>query len=333
MADSARPLELSARTTSPALVARAPTRIDFGGGWTDVPPYDTERGGRVCNLAIARHATAEVRSRDSDEPASTDAIVRAALRRVGADASVRLRSDFPVGAGLGGSSAAGVATLAALSAWRGAPLDGAALAEASRAIEVEELGIAGGRQDHYAAAFGGALDLTFGAAVTVRRIPLAPETVRALESRCLVAYTGESRISGETIVAVRDAYRRGERRVVDALARMKALAGVMADALRRGVIDDLAPLVDEHWRHQRALHPAITTLRIDALYEAAQRAGASGFKALGASGGGCVLAIAGEGREREVGDALATLALPFPFSIDLDGCRVFPVPDEGRGPR
>ena len=329
MAHSARPLELNRHRTLPAVIARAPTRIDFGGGWTDVPPYDVERGGRVCNLAIARYATATVRERRATATPSDDALVRAALHRLGADAAVGLHSDFPVGAGLGGSSAAGVATLAALSSWIGEPLAGAALAEASRALEVEELGIAGGRQDHYAAAIGGALDLGFGVTVDVRRIALPPDCVRAIESRCVVAYTGKSRISGETITAVRDAYRGGERRVVGALARMAALAGEMADALTRGALDDLAALVDEHWTHQRALHPAITTPRIDALYDAARRAGARGFKALGASGGGCVLAIADAGREADVGAALGALAIPFPFTVSLDGCRVTAAPDEG----
>lgn len=310
------------------MTARAPTRIDFGGGWTDVPPYDVERGGRVCSIAVARYATAEVRAHRTTESSAEDPLVRAALRRIGADAAVRLHSDFPLGAGLGGSSAAAVATVAALSAWQGDPLTGAALAEASRAIEVEELGIAGGRQDHYAAAFGGALDLHFGETVGVRRMALAPGAVRAVEARCLVAYTGESRISGGTIIAVRDAYRAGERRVVNALARMAALAGEMSGALARGALDDLAVLVDEHWTHQRALHPAITTARIDELYAATRGAGALGFKALGASGGGCVLAIAAAGREADVGSALATLAVPFPFIVDLNGCQVAPAPDD-----
>src|SRR5439155_20330090 len=101
------------------------------------------------------------------------ALGAAALRRAQLD-RVRLEqvSEFPRGAGLGGSSAAGVAVAAALAAWRGESLSRAELAERSRAVEVEELGIAGGFQDHYAAAYGGALALTFGAKAQAEAIPM-----------------------------------------------------------------------------------------------------------------------------------------------------------------
>lgn len=318
------------------IVARAPTRIDFGGGWTDVPPYSEEMGGAVCNLAIARHATARASAvahgattaAPADEPGEGGALLAAALRRAGLapDAAVRLTltCDYPVGAGLGGSSAAGVAVAGALAAWCGEHPEPAELAERSRAVEVEELGIAGGRQDHYAAALGGALLLTFGpgAAVTARRLELAPATTAALETRCLVAYTGEARVSGAMITGVLDAYRAGDRRVLGSLDRMRALAGLMADALVAGDLDALAELVGEHWVHQRALHPAIPTSRIDALLDAARRAGGLGGKALGASGGGCVLVIAPAGGEEPVRQALARDATLLPVRLDLDGFRI-----------
>ena len=314
--------------------AAAPTRLDFGGGWTDVPPYCDEQGGVVCNVAIARRATCRLESGPGDD-AALEPLARAALARLTADPvrnegsaadrpRLTLARDFPYGAGLGGSSAAGIATVAALARWTGRTMDRAALAETSRAIEVEELGIAGGRQDHYAAAFGGALELTFatGAHVGVHQIALSDGTRAALERRCVVVYTGESRISGRTITAVLDAYRAREPRVTGALARMRSLAREMADALRRGSVDDLGRLVAEHWRHQRSLDPAIPTPLIDRILEAAAAAGALGGKALGASGGGCVLAIAAEGRERELRDAMAALAAPLDFTIDMDGVTV-----------
>ena len=99
------------------IVTRAPTRIDFGGGWTDVPPYSSEAGGFVCNLAITRYATVTLeRGHDSAVSADTSVgdrgIVIAAARRFRAeDVRVNVASDFPIGAGLGGSSAVGVAPL------------------------------------------------------------------------------------------------------------------------------------------------------------------------------------------------------------------------------
>jgi D-glycero-alpha-D-manno-heptose-7-phosphate kinase len=312
-----------------SLVARAPVRIDFGGGWTDVPPYSDERGGCVCNLAIARYAVASLRTRQNRDTAGAHVaggdtqLAEAAIRRAAlTDVFVELHSDFPVGAGLGGSSAAGVAVNGALMAWCGAALDRAALAEASRRIEVEDLGVAGGRQDHYAAAFGGALGLWFGGGTVVRRLPLGATARADLERRCLVAYTGQSRISGDTITAVLDAYRAGERRVLGALQRMKDLAEQMVVAFEREDLDQLGSLVREHWVHQRSLHPAIPTPRIDALLERAYRAGAIGGKALGASGGGCVLVIAPDEGVEAVRQAVASLGELLPVIVDDGGFQV-----------
>lgn len=318
------------------VIARAPTRLDFGGGWTDVPPYSEEVGGFVCNVAIARYATAVVTAverRAHEEPAAEgtgragadSALAAATLHRTGlAGLAVRLESDFPVGAGLGGSSAAGVAAIGALDAWRGLRRAPAALAEESRCVEVEELGVAGGRQDHYAAAMGGALALRFvaGGGVEACPIALAPATIAALEQQCIVAYTGEARVSANTITAVLDAYRAGEPRVTDALARMAALAERMAAALAAGDVATLGTLVGEHWQYQRALHPAIPTPLIDRLLADAERAGALGGKALGASGGGCVLAIAPPERAAAVREALAAGAALLPFTVDTHGFHV-----------
>jgi D-glycero-alpha-D-manno-heptose-7-phosphate kinase len=303
---------------------RAPTRIDFGGGWTDVPPYSEREGGFVCNLAITRYATVLVApaAQSDDFTLSADRardrpLVEAAVRRAGVTgADVALYNDVPVGAGLGGSSAAGVALADALSRCNGHALDAATLAERSRATEVEELGVAGGRQDHYASAFGGALALRFSNRGTeVRQIPLTREARDDIERRCLVVYTGESRISGDTISAVTGAYERRDAKVLFALQRMKQLAEEMSRAIERGDIDNLASLVGEHWAHQRSLHPAIPTSRIDAIIERARQSGALGAKALGASGGGCVLVIARRGQESRVATAVSALGPLLPFTV------------------
>lgn len=311
------------------LVARAPARLDFGGGWTDVPPYSSERGGCVCNVAIELHAVATVRPSIPDVSAAATTLdadnrmARAAARRCGIrDACVSVETEFPSGAGLGGSSAVGVAVLGALAAWRGENPAPEWLAEESRRLEVEDLGIAGGRQDHYAAAMGGALGLWFGDGVTARRIPLSATTIEALNSRCVVAYTGQSRISGDTITAVLDAYRAREPRVLGALDRMRDLAADMVGALESADIDTLGRLVGEHWVHQRALHPAIPTPLIDQMLAAAGAAGALGGKALGASGGGCVMAIAAAGREADVRRAMGALATPIAARVARHGFEV-----------
>ena len=311
---------------SDTIVTRAPTRIDFGGGWTDVPPYCDEMGGFVCNLAISRYATVtithdEVGHAPNESNAADLAIARAAARRFGArGVTITVRSDFPIGAGLGGSSAAGVATVAALAAARGEQMTPTAIAELSHEIEIGDLGIPGGRQDHYAAAYGGALGLRFSAGhVDVRPIALAPKTRAEIEQRCIVVYTGQSRISGETIEAVLGAYRQGVPRVLHALQHMRAIAEQMAEALAAADVDRLASLVDEQWTHQRALHPAIPTPLIDEIIARARDAGAVGAKALGASGGGCVLVIAGRDRADDVRSVVASLGEVLPFSVAMHG--------------
>ncbi len=303
---------------------RAPTRLDLGGGWTDVPPYCDEEGGFVCNVAIARYATATISMNGDAAAASTsdtDApLVRAALKRAGLDGvHASIASDFPVSAGLGGSSAASAALLGALAAWRGESWVRRDIAEEGRRIEVDELGIAGGRQDHYAATHGGALALTFSDRVDVRRIALTAATRAEFERRCILLYTGESRISGDNITEVVRAYVNREARVVIALARMRTLAEEIGTALEAGDLDGVGALMGEHWEHQRALHPAIPTPLIDEIVKRAAGAGALGSKAMGASGGGCVLVIAGESAVKRVRAAIAPLGTIVPFALDTEG--------------
>ncbi len=315
------------RSTQPTLhrevIARAPTRIDLGGGWTDVPPYCDREGGFVCSLAITRYALARVTDAAGASESGQNPILRAALRRSGTHGvNVHLTNDFPTGAGLGGSSSASAAILGALSAWNGRTIDRVAIAEEGRRIEVEELGVAGGRQDHYAATHGGALALTFTTGVAVQRIPLAAATRRELLACCTLIYTGESRVSGETINAVLDAYGAGEPRVLDALCRMRELASDMATALAAGDIHALGELIGEHWLHQRGLHPTIPTPKIDQIVAAASAAGALGAKAMGASGGGCVLIMSRASRTAEVRDAVRDLGEFIDFDIDEAGLTI-----------
>ena len=303
------------------LVARAPTRIDFGGGWTDVPPYPAEHEGFVCNIAITRYATATITPGTDDRRVP---LVSAALRRAAVTGScIALENDFPLGAGLGGSSAAGVTLAGALAAWRGESLSRVDLAERSRTTERSDLGIAGGSQDHYAAAFGGALGLRFRpGAIDVEEIAISDQLGADLTRRCLLWFTGESRISAQQIQVVVDALGRSDARVLGLLDGMKRCAIASADALRRGSLDDLGRLVGAHWALQRELHPSITTSTIDAICERAYANGALGCKALGASGGGCVIVIAGDDGADRLRPAIGDLATPLDYALDSGGFTV-----------
>ena len=288
----------------------------------------------MCNVAITRYATARVAQASAPKQTSAGAdataatgIVRAALARHGSPELVAtIASDFPLGAGLGGSSAAGVALVAALRSFSGGEITSAKardeIAELSRALEVEEMGIAGGRQDHYAASHGGALGIEFKEHTVATPIELSDLTIASLEQQCILGYTGVSRISGLTITAVLESYSRGDATVLGALDSMKSLSLAMRDALANGDIEELGALVGEHWVHQRALHPAITTAKIDAIERAVSANGAIGMKALGASGGGCVMVIAPEGEEQRVRDAMMPFAQILPWRVATDGVLV-----------
>jgi len=305
------------------IIGRAPTRIDLGGGWTDVPPYCDREGGFVCNIAINRYALVRLSDTLASDASDQSPIVRAALRRAGLNQlTASIASDFPVGAGLGGSSAVSAALLGAIAQWKREPIDRTSIAEAGRSLEVEELGIAGGRQDHYAATYGGALALTFTRATAVRRISLSVAVRDELCARAVLIYTGQSRISGDTITAVLGAYKQGEPTVLRALRRMRELAEAMADALEGGDIDALGRLLGEHWRHQRSLHPSIPTERIDEIVLRAQQAGALGAKAMGASGGGCVLVLCAADSAEAVRRAIQPLGELLDFRFDDGGVTV-----------
>jgi len=316
------PLPTRAPVTIRVITASAPARIDFGGGWTDVAPYTTAVGGAVCNVAIELRAVATVCAAELPV-APDDPLLRAAWQRAGMPAvSIGLTSDIPVGSGLGGSSAAGIALAAALGAWRGQRLAPRELAELSRSTETETMGLAGGCQDHYAAAYGGALLLTCGTETVATPVSLRDAAADELELRALIVNTGASRISSDTITAVMHAYRDKDTKTCASLRRMADLAPLMAESLARGDIDNLGALVAAQWAAQRALHPSITTPLIDRIVADAELAGALGAKALGASGGGCVLVVAARDRIAAVREAVARHATMLPFRVARTGVQI-----------
>lgn len=247
-------------------------------------------------------------------------LAEAALRRSGlAGFCVSIDSDFPIGAGLGGSSSAGVALAASIACARHEKCDTTDLALRSRQVEVEELGVSGGFQDHYAAAFGGALGLTFSDVNYVEVLAISDDTIDDIEHCHTLIYTGESRSSGETILGVMSDYRNRVPRVLQALDHMAKLARSMRDALSAGDTRTLALLIDEHWQYQRTLHPRITTDRIDSIESAVRKAGAFAFKALGASGGGCVLACSSREDASRVRAVAATLGQVLSWKVARTG--------------
>jgi D-glycero-alpha-D-manno-heptose-7-phosphate kinase len=288
-------------------------RIDLAGGWTDVPPFSAEVGGAVVNAAINRYAYAtlvprpdehiqivsadfdqflEVRSfRELEYDGNLD-LIKAAVRRLGIQqgSDIFVRCDAPPGSGTGSSASIGVALLGLLNLLQGDRLSPHEIAELAHLLEVEELHVAGGKQDQYAAAVGGVNFLEFkDPAVAVSPLRLAAGVVSELEKHLVLCYTGKSRVSGNIISTVMNAYQQGVPATTRALHRLKDIAREMKSALLRGDLADFGRLLSENWACQKALDPSVTNPQIDALFDVALASGAIGGKALGAGGGGCLL--------------------------------------------
>jgi D-glycero-alpha-D-manno-heptose-7-phosphate kinase len=335
---------------SPVLTlrSRAPIRLDLAGGWTDVPPFSTEVGGAVVNAAINRYSYTTLKLRASEDIHLISAdydmsltlpggenlaydgkldLLKAAINRIGPHEGIELfvRADAPPGSGTGSSGATGIAILGVLNAVRPQPLSLHQLAETAHLLEVEELHVAGGKQDQYAAALGGVNYLEFkDPYVSSSPLRLSDGTINEMEKRLILCYTGHARVSGNIISAVQTAYRAGNDRTVRALHRMVGIADEMRGAMLRGEVDALGPLLLENWACQKDLHPSVTNLDIDHLFDVALQNGATGGKALGAGGGGCLLFLAIADREHEVRAALSKENVQImPFNLDRQGLQVW----------
>lgn len=291
--------------------ARAPMRLDFAGGWTDVPPFSAREGGVVVNAAIQLFAHAQVElggnaihldSEDQDARAELSgfdmrsgdgrlALLEAALRLCRPAGGCRLttRSDAPPGSGLGSSGALDVALMAAFAHAAGEAPAPETLAQRGWRLESVEAGNPGGKQDQFAAALGGFHRFTFrDPEVGSERLSLDPEFLKALEAGLVLCYTGTSRVSGATISRVINGYERGDRGIIGALHGLKDTALAMADALAAADLAQVGRLLSANWCHQQALDRVMSTPAMARLEAAMHAAGAIGGKAAGSGAGGCM---------------------------------------------
>jgi D-glycero-alpha-D-manno-heptose-7-phosphate kinase len=316
---------------APTIRARAPLRLSFAGGGTDVSPYCEEHGGAVLNATIDRFAYASVsacpdgyvlRSLDydctvscgRDEAFADDGrltLAKAVVDRFRRDfgltggAQVILHNDAPPGSGLGSSSAITVALVACLARLQRVPLDSYDLAELAYDLERVDAGIQGGRQDQYAATFGGFNFIEFEAERTiVNPLRITADTLYELQYRLVMARVGPSRTSDQIISRQMDNYARGRPDTVQALHRLKALASEMKRALLLGQITAMGGLLHDAWQHKRAMADGIATAQADEVYERARAAGALGGKMTGAGGGGFMVFLCEDDRTLAVQTAL-----------------------------
>lgn len=331
--------------------ARAPLRIDFAGGWSDVPAFADAEGGAVVNAAIDRYVHVEVvlgarrirlHALDLDEhlTIATSRAIRydgrldlhkAALNMLPVTGGIEVltRSDAPSGSGLGASGALDVALLAALARARDEHFEREELAELAFLLETRELGLLGGRQDQYAAALGGWHRMAFGdGRVSATPIAIDHDGMRELARHTVLVYTGHSHFSSATHEAVWRAYRAGDATVCAALRRIRAMAADAAAALAAADWLRLAEVVDENWTQQQSLDWTIATERTRTIEQAVRAAGAWGVKATGAGAGGCLLVLCPAARQGAVRNAaVAAGGTVLDVAFVESGVEVWETPD------
>jgi len=325
--------------------AKAPLRVSFAGGGTDVSPFPETEGGVVLSATIDRFAYGSLRTRDDgmisiesvdfgmalDFPAAEDPaldgkldLVKAAIRRLSCDDTrgydLVLRSNAPPGSGLGSSSTMMVALVGLLREHYSLPLSEYEVAHLAWEIEREDLGIRGGLQDQYAATFGGFNFIEFGDRVIVNPLRVRDSIVNELELNLLLCYTGVTRESANIIVDQTSRVETHDAKALEGLRAQKELAVAMKSAMLRGELDRFGELLGQAWVEKKKMSPLITNSLIDEAYELAITHGARGGKVTGAGGGGYILFYCDFTKKHRVAEALEKLgATVAEFSFERRG--------------
>lgn len=328
------------------LQTQAPTRIDLAGGTLDLHPlYLFEDGGLTVNIAIdimtkvriesssegvelqsldLQHTLVAPSARDLPPGGPLDLLVRA-VRFANPSSGLRIitHSTAPRGSGLGASSSLLVCLLAALDRIHGRRQDRGSLIELASRLEAQSIRIPTGKQDYYAAIYGGINAIWFEVdRDRVEPLTLPPGMQRALENRLVLSYTGEPHDSALSNWGMMRAYLDGIPRTAAGLRQIKATALLMREALLRADLDSLGALIGEEWENRRQLADGVSTPAIDRLMRTAQDAGAVASKVCGAGGGGCMVTFVRDGAKATVAAALAAHgAQILPFHIARRGVR------------
>jgi D-glycero-alpha-D-manno-heptose-7-phosphate kinase len=299
--------------------SKAPLRIGLAGGGTDVSPYCDLYGGAILNATISLYASATI------EPLSVPQVIIEALDRnesaaydlagsLPIDGNLDLATgvynhivakygpvpsgfrlttivDAPAGSGLGSSSTLVVAIIGVFAEWLNLPLGEYDIAQMAYDIERVELAMAGGKQDQYAATFGGVNFMEFyeGNKVIVNPLRIKPEYLYELENNLLLYFTATSRLSSTIIEAQSKNVTDKDQRSIDAMHQLKEQSQMMKEALLKGNIHDIGSILDYGFRFKKQMAKGISNDSMDAIYEAAKKAGATGGKISGAGGGGFMM--------------------------------------------
>ena len=328
------------------LISRAPVRISFGGGGTDLPSFYERYGGMVISTTINHHVYAILTPGGQDvvQIVSADyhtfwrqsldnliwdgdlALPRAIVHEFGLHhgLDIFLASQIPPGTGLGSSGSVAVCLINGLAAWQGVSLTPAEIAERACHIEIGKMGMPVGKQDQYAAAFGGLNCITFTAeGVTVEPLQVSPATRQTLERRLMLFFTGSSRQSSNILRYQKQKGEQGDSQVIERLLAIKELGLATRHALEAGDLDSFGELMHSSWMQKRSLAPDISNNTINQIYDLAQSKGAVGGKITGAGGGGFLMLYCHEEHQDAVTEALEGVDLRrMGFAFDAQGAQV-----------
>lgn len=296
--------------------SKAPLRIGLAGGGTDVSPYSDEYGGAILNATISLNAYASI------EPIAENGIILQALdrkeeerfnwtnqlpingkldllkgvyNRIQRDYGLPLTNfklstfvDAPAGSGLGTSSTLVVAILGAFVEMLKLPLGDYDIAHYAYEIERSDLQMAGGKQDQYAATFGGVNFMEFYAndKVIVNPLRIRSEYLNELEHNLVLYFTSTSRESAAIIKEQQSNVVQKNEKSIEAMHQLKEQAKMMKEALLKGRVHEIGEILDYGFQQKRKIADKISNSLLDEIYEAAKKAGATGGKISGAGGGG-----------------------------------------------
>lgn len=322
------------------IISRTPFRVSFVGGGSDLRAYYKRSPGAVVSTTINKYMYVMVNKRfdetirvsytkteivDSVDQIQHD-LVREAIRLIGLDGGIEITTiaDVPAGTGLGSSSSLTVGLLNALYTFIERFRSAEQLAQEACRIEIDILGNPIGKQDQYAAAYGGLNYIQFNPDETVLITPImcSKETKEQLQKRLLMFYTGLRGDSIDILFAQhRDTERSNEKQRI--LGQMVELAKQMRDALNRDDLTIFGEILHQNWELKKQMAPGISNPQIDQWYRAARQAGALGGKILGAGGRGFLLLYCSEGKQESVRRVLQKLGLrEFPFRYESQGSKI-----------
>lgn len=333
------------------LIVRSPVRISFGGGGTDLPAYFETYGGAVLSAAINKYfytivgkrTDAHIQIISSDlrvfetwkdisqmsvkESGSALEIPLAVLKEIGCEVAMDLflASEIPPGTGLGSSASVCVNVLQAVAAYLQIPLSRYDLAEKAFHIATDVLGKPVGKQDEFAAAFGGLNFMTFerDGSTHVEPLKVEGEAISALERKLMLFFTGSAHHSWSILKEQEALSKKRQGTAVESLHQIRGLAERMRLALEAGDLSRFGQLLDEGWENKKKISPKISNPAIDRLYALAREQGAAGGKITGAGGGGFMLLYCEEEKQAAVRQAFAAEGVrEMRFGFDFSGSRV-----------